>query len=147
MSQTDEAGYTPPDLSLIGAEHVARYQETDGQVGYQWNGAPILLLTTTGRHSGQARTSALIFGRHGDELLVIASQGGAPQHPAWYLNLTANPDVTVQVGAEVFSARARTAGAQEKPGLWAIMTETWPNYDVYETRTTRPIPLVVLARR
>ena len=139
--------YVQPDISLIGDEHVKVYRETDGEQGYLWNGAPILLLTTTGRTSGEARTSALIFGRDGDDLLLVASQGGAPTHPNWYHNLSANPDVEVPVQGDVFPATARTAADDEKPRLWSIMTDAWPNYDAYQERTDRQIPVVVLTRK
>jgi deazaflavin-dependent oxidoreductase (nitroreductase family) len=139
--------YVQPDISLIGDEHVKLYRETDGEQGYLWNGAPILLLTTTGRKSGEARTSALIFGRDGDDLLLVASQGGAPTHPNWYHNLSANPNVEVQVQGDVFPATARTAVDDEKPRLWSIMTDVWPNYDAYQERTDRQIPVVVLTRK
>jgi len=139
-----EPVYQPPDLTLLGAEHVQRYRETDGEVGYIWNGVPILLLTTTGRRSGQPRTTPLIFGRDGDDYLVIASQGGAPVHTQWYRNLLADPKAEIQVKAEHIPVVARTAGDDEKPRLWKIMTDAWPNYDVYQTRTDRVIPLVVL---
>jgi len=138
------AEYTQPDISLIGDEHVKVYRETNGEQGYLWNGASILLLTTTGRKSGELRTSALIFGRDGDDLLLVASQGGAPTHPNWYHNLSANPDVEVQVKGDVFRATARTANDDEKARLWSIMTDVWPNYDAYQERTDRAIPVVVL---
>jgi deazaflavin-dependent oxidoreductase (nitroreductase family) len=141
------AEYVQPDISLIGDEHVKVYRETNGETGYLWNGAPILLLTTTGRKTGEARTSALIFGRDGDDLLLVASQGGAPTHPNWYHNLTANPDVEIQVQDDVFAATARTANDDEKPRLWSIMTDVWPNYDSYQERTDRQIPVVVLTRK
>jgi deazaflavin-dependent oxidoreductase (nitroreductase family) len=140
-----EPGYKAPDTALLGEEHIRRYRETNGEVGYEWNGAPILLLTTVGRRSGEKRTSALIFARDGDDYLIVASQGGAPTHPNWYFNLSANPEVELQVKAEQFNATARTASDEEKPRLWKIVTETWPNYDVYQTRTDRAIPLVVLS--
>ena len=143
MSGT-EPGYTAPDTTLLGAEHIARYEETGGAVGHEWNGAHCLVLHTTGRKSGEARKSALIYATDGDDFLVVASMGGAPRHPSWYLNLTANPEVTVQVLDRVFSATARTATAEERPRLWARVNEDWPNYDVYATRTTREIPVVVL---
>lgn len=126
------------------ADHIKQYVETDGEQGHLWRGVPTLLLTTTGRKSGELRRTALIYGRHGSSYLLVASQGGAPNHPAWYLNLTTNPDVEVQVGAEKFSARARTATEQEKPELWTAMTAIWPDYDQYQTKTERPIPVVVL---
>ena len=105
-----EEGYQAPDLELVGPEHVRRYRETDGEVGYIWNGVPTLLLTTTGRKSGEPRTNALIFGRDGDDYLVVASMGGAPTHPNWYRNLLAHPSAEIQVRAEHISVTARTAG-------------------------------------
>ncbi len=140
-----EPGYKAPDLTLLGDEHVRRYRETGGEVGYLWNGVPTLLLTTTGRRSGQARTNALIFGRDGDDYLVVASYGGAPRHPAWYLNLTAHPEAEIQVRDQRLPVVARTGPDDEKPRLWRTMTELWPNYDVYESRTDRAIPVVVLS--
>lgn len=140
-----EASYQQPDLALLGEEHVQRYRETDGEVGYLWNGVPTLLLTTTGRKTGQSRTTPLIFNRDGDDYLVVASMGGAPSHPNWYLNLTAHPDAEIQVRAEHLPVTARTASPDEKARLWASVAEQWPNYDVYQSRTTREIPVVVLS--
>jgi deazaflavin-dependent oxidoreductase (nitroreductase family) len=140
-----EANYKQPDLTLLGEDHIRAYRESGGEVGYIWNGAPALLLTTTGRKTHQRRTSALIFGRDGDDYLVVASTGGAPKHPSWYLNLQADPRAEIQVKAEVIPVTARTASDEEKPRLWKIMTDSWPNYDVYQTRTERIIPLVVLS--
>jgi deazaflavin-dependent oxidoreductase (nitroreductase family) len=133
-------------MPLYGQEHVARYRETGGEEGHDWQGTKTLLLTTTGRRSGEPREHALIYGRHGDDYLVVASKGGAPQHPAWYLNLEANPEVELQVGGERFAARARTATPDEKPELWRIMIAEWPPYDEYQTKTDRDIPVVVLSR-
>jgi deazaflavin-dependent oxidoreductase (nitroreductase family) len=142
-----EPGYRPPDISLVGAEHVRRYQETDGDVGYEWNGVSTLLLTTTGRRSGQSRTNALIFGQDGDDYLIIASMGGAPNHPNWYLNLQDAPEAEIQVRGDRIPVVARTASPAEKPRLWKVMTGIWPNYDAYQSRTDRDIPLVVLTPR
>ncbi|PWU58750.1 nitroreductase family deazaflavin-dependent oxidoreductase [Micromonospora globispora] len=129
------------------AEHIRRYVETDGAEGHEWRpGIYTLLLTTRGRRTGKLRRTALIYGRDGDDYLVVASQGGAPEHPAWYLNLLADPEVQVQVGAEKFTARARTAGPEEKPRMWRTMTATWPAYDDYQRKTDREIPVVVLER-
>ena len=128
------------------AEHVDRYIETDGADGHDWNGKPTLLLTTRGRRSGEQRTLPLIYGRDGDRLLVVASRGGAPKHPAWYLNLLADPEVDVQVKGDRFRARARPAGPDEKPRLWRTMTEIFPDYDDYQRNTTREIPVIVLER-
>lgn len=140
-----ESNYTQPDLMLLGEDHIRAYRETGGEVGYIWNGAPTLLLTATGRRTGQERTSALIFGRDGHDYLIVASMGGAPKHPVWYLNLQAEPDATIQVQAETLAVVARTASAAEKPRLWKIVTDVWPNYDVYQSRTDRDIPIVVLS--
>jgi len=139
-----EEGYTAPDLELLGPEHVRRYRETNGEVGYIWNGVPTLLLTTIGRRTGEARTTPLIFGRDEEDFLVVASMGGAPTHPNWYRNLLAQPSADIQVRADRISVTARTAGDAEKPRLWKIVTDAWPNYDVYQSRTDRVIPLVVL---
>lgn len=128
------------------AEHIRSYVETDGERGHVWNGVPTLLLTTRGRRSGKLRRTALIYGRDGDRYVVVASRGGAPTHPAWYLNLVAEPEVRVQVGAEQFTARARTATPEEKPQLWQTMTAIWPAYDEYQSKTERDFPMVLLER-
>jgi deazaflavin-dependent oxidoreductase (nitroreductase family) len=127
-------------------EHVRRYQATEGADGHMWNGVPILLLTTTGRKSGKRFTTPLIYGQDGDRYLIVGSRGGADHHPQWYHNLVAKPDIEVQVLGDKFKARARAADAQEKPGLWKTMTRVWPNYDEYQTRTKREIPLVIIER-
>jgi deazaflavin-dependent oxidoreductase (nitroreductase family) len=115
-SQSGEPGYTPPDVTLIGEEHIRVYRETNGDIGYLWNGATILLLTTIGRRSGMPRTSALIYAADGNDLLLIASKGGAPDHPLWYVNLSANPQVEVQVKGTKMTGTARTAvGAEKEP--------------------------------
>jgi deazaflavin-dependent oxidoreductase (nitroreductase family) len=134
------------DRSLFGEEHVRRYRETGGEVGHIWNGVPTLLLTTTGRRSGEPRTTPLIYGRDGDAYVVVASKGGAPQHPAWYLNLSADPQVELQVADEVIPARARTATPEERGRLWQLMAAVWPSYDDYAQKTEREIPVVVLER-
>jgi deazaflavin-dependent oxidoreductase (nitroreductase family) len=132
---------------LYGTEHVQRYQATDGADGYDWrNGTTILLLTTNGRRTGECRTSPLIFRPYGDDYLVVASAGGADRPPAWYLNLQSDPTVRVQVKGDRFVARARTASAKEKPDMWRTMTEAWPDYDEYQKKTDREIPVVVLER-
>jgi len=140
-----ESNYHPTDLTLLGADHIRAYRETDGEVGYIWNGVPTLLLTVTGRRTGRKLTSALIFGRDGDDYLVVASYGGAPKHPLWYRNLEANPSAEIQVKGQRLAVTARTASATEKPRLWQIMVNDWPNYDVYQSRTDRDIPVVVLS--
>jgi deazaflavin-dependent oxidoreductase (nitroreductase family) len=131
---------------LFGQEHVKRYVETDGEEGHDWQGVSTLILTTTGRTSGEPRSTPLIYGTSGENYVVVASKGGAPEHPAWYLNLSANPEIDVQVRAETFRARARTATAEERPELWKLMSSIWPQYDEYQTKTGREIPVVVLER-
>ncbi len=129
---------------LFGQEHVTRYVETGGEEGHDWRGASVLILTTTGRKSGESRSTPLIYGRWNDDYLLVASQGGAPAHPAWYLNLSQDPEVTIQVRDRRFRVHARTATAQERPELWSIMTAEWPAYDDYQRKTDREIPVVVL---
>jgi deazaflavin-dependent oxidoreductase (nitroreductase family) len=126
------------------ARHIRDYVETDGRKGHRWSGVNTLLLTTRGRRSGKLRRTALIYGKDGDRYLVVASRGGARKHPSWYLNLAEHPDVQVQVGADRFPARARAATDEEKPRLWQLMTSIWPEYDRYQARTDRDIPVVIL---
>jgi deazaflavin-dependent oxidoreductase (nitroreductase family) len=129
---------------LYGKEHVQRYRETGGAEGHDWNDTTVLLLTTKGRRTGQPYTTPLIYQRHGDDFVVVASKGGDPEDPQWYKNLLADPEVEVQVMGDTFRARARTAGDAEKPEVWRLMTATWPAYDEYQTKTDRPIPVVIL---
>lgn len=132
---------------LFGREHVERYRATDGEEGYDWQrGTTILLLTTRGRKSGEERTTPLIFRPHGDGWMVVASRGGSPEPPAWYLNLKADPEVRVQVRGDVVTARARDATPEEQPELWREMAAVWPDYDEYQRKTDRAIPVVVLER-
>ena len=131
-------------MVLFGQEHIDRYVATDGEEGHDWQGTQTLILTTTGRRSGQQRVHPLIYGRHGDDYLVVASKGGAPQHPDWYLNLAAHPEVEIQVKGDKLRAHARTAMPEEKAELWSIMTQEWPDYDRYQEKTDRDIPVVVL---
>ena len=128
-------------------EHIDSYVATGGDEGHLWRGVPTLLLTTTGRRSGEQRRTALIYGRDGADYVVVASNGGSTTHPSWYLNLTAEPKVTVQVGDEVFEATARTVTDEsQRARLWPELAKIWPDYDKYQAKTDRQIPLVVLAR-
>jgi deazaflavin-dependent oxidoreductase (nitroreductase family) len=144
----------PTELPSWIKDHMSRYIATDGADGYLWDASlgggkgmvPTLLLTTTGRKSGKALTLPLIFGRSGADYVVVASKGGAPAHPAWYLNLEANPRVQVQVKADKFAARAHTASAQERATLWPLMVDIYGPYAHYQTKTDRQIPVVVLSR-
>jgi deazaflavin-dependent oxidoreductase (nitroreductase family) len=134
------------DTTLIGDEHIRRYQATDGEVGYIWNGVTTLLLTTKGRKTGLQRTIPIIFTKVGDAYVIIGSQAGAPDHPLWYLNIQADPHVRVQVKGDKFDAVARAAESPERERLWAEAVKQWPNFDIYQTRTTRQIPVVVIER-
>lgn len=143
MSDTD---YEPSPWEPI-ADHVERYLATGGEDGAVWEGAPIIILTTTGRKTGKLRRTPLIRVKDGDDYLVVASMGGAPTHPVWYLNMVANPDVTVQDRAEVHELRARVAEGDEKARRWAVAAAVWPDYDEYTTKTDRDIPLVICEPR
>lgn len=134
--------------SAIGwvAKHTRRYVETDGREGHRWNGLDTLVLTTTGRRTGDKRRNALIYGTDGDSYVIVGSYGGSDKHPLWYLNLTAEPHVDVQVAASRFAAVARTAEGEERSRLWAVMADIFPTYVGYQQKTTREIPVVVLER-
>jgi deazaflavin-dependent oxidoreductase (nitroreductase family) len=131
---------------LSGQEHVERYRATDGEEGHYSREALALLLTTTGRKSGEKRTTPLLYGRRGDDLVLIASNGGASANPPWYLNLRAHPEVEVQIKAERFKARARVATPEERPELWRTMAGYHPPYDQFQRRAEREIPVIVLER-
>jgi deazaflavin-dependent oxidoreductase (nitroreductase family) len=132
---------------LFGQEHVRRYRETDGEEGHIWKeGSTVLLLTTAGRRTGDESTTPLIYDRAGDDVVIVASQGGAPKHPGWYRNLSVHPEVGVQIEGDRFRARARTAHGEERERLWRQMNRVWPHYDEYQERTEREIPVVVLER-
>ncbi|HEY1776209.1 MAG TPA: nitroreductase family deazaflavin-dependent oxidoreductase [Solirubrobacteraceae bacterium] len=135
------------DDDLFGAEHVRAYRESGGEHGYRWRGTEILLLTTTGRTSGEQRTTPLIHRVDDGRWVVVASKGGTPENPSWYENLLADPDATIQVQAEETPVRASTASGEERERLWARMVEVWPSYDDYRAKTSRAIPVVVLTRR
>lgn len=144
----------PKELPDWIRNHRDRYLATNGEDGYLWDASlgggkgmvPTLLLTTKGRKSGRELTLPLIFGRSGDDYMVVASKGGSPEHPAWYLNLEADSSVKVQVKADKFNARARTANAQERAKLWPKMAEIYAPYADYQKKTDRQIPIVILQR-
>jgi deazaflavin-dependent oxidoreductase (nitroreductase family) len=137
-----------PSPELFGPEHVRIYRETGGDRGYIWKeGTTILLLTTTGRKSGEPRTMPLIFREDGDRWVIVASKGGWPDDPGWYKNLLESPDATIQVLDEEIPVRASTASGAERERLWKLMAEVWPHYDEYQQRADREIPVVVLERR
>jgi len=125
--------------------HIQTYVQTGGAEGHEFRGgAPTLLLTVLGRKSKVWRRTALIYGQAGDAYVVVASKGGAPEHPAWYVNLVAHPEVHVQVKDAKFTARARVATGDERARLWTLMAKIWPDYDNYQANTDREIPVVVL---
>lgn len=128
------------------SKHLRKYVESNGAEGHLYHGRPTLLLTTVGRRSGLKRRTPLIYGRDGDAYVVVASNGGADDHPLWYHNLLALPRVEVQVRDEVFTAVARTATAEEKPALWEQMVGIHGEYADYRRKTARDIPVVILTR-
>ena len=143
MSTTSQPQDSPVDWVN---SHIKQYVDSGGQEGFEWRGTTILLLTTTGRKSGKQHRTALIFRQIGDDHVIVASKGGSSANPAWFLNLEANPDVRVQVKDDEFAARARIAEGDERARLWDQMVEVWPDYDNYQTKTDRQIPVVVLER-
>lgn len=126
------------------AQQVQQYEATGGVEGGTLEGKPCIILTTRGRHSGKVRKSPLMRVEHDGTYAVVASMGGAPKHPVWYLNLVANPDVTLQDGPTVHELRARPAEGEEKAVWWQRALEVWPPYDEYQAKTDRAIPLVLL---
>ena len=129
------------------AEQVRLYEETGGVEGGELEGKPCIILTTKGRRSGKLRKTPLMRVERDGTYAVVASLGGAPQHPVWYLNLVADPDVTLQDGDQVLDLRARTVEGDEKADWWKVAAEAWPGYDEYQTKTDRQIPVVVLDPR
>lgn len=125
---------------------IEEFRVNGGKVGGQFAGAPVLLLTTIGRKSGQERTLPLVYGKDGDDLFIVASKAGEPKHPDWFLNLEANPSVTVEVGVERFSARARITSGEERARLFAQMAAAMPQFNEYQAKTDREIPVIVLSR-
>jgi F420H(2)-dependent quinone reductase len=142
------ADRTWPLIRRAMAGHTAIYRLSHGLIGHSFPGLPtMLLLDHVGARSGRKRTSPLLYIRDGDDLVIVASKGGNPRHPAWYHNLMANPDTTVQVGSERRAVRARRATPAERERLWPEALKAYPGYSTYQARTGREIPLVVLERR
>jgi deazaflavin-dependent oxidoreductase (nitroreductase family) len=133
---------------LYGDEHIRRYEETDGEVGWEWgdHGGTILILTTTGRKSGKERKNALLFREVPGGYAIVSSNAGASDHPNWHYNLVANPEVKVQIKGDKFNARAHVADSEEREKIWPKMVEVWPDYNEYAKKTDREIPIVVLER-
>lgn len=128
------------------AKHIRTYVESDGEKGHRYFGHDALLLTTRGRKSGKLRRTALYYGRDGDRYVLVASNGGKAHNPLWYLNLLDEPEVEVQVGKDIFNARARPATEEEKPSLWKMMVALFPQYEVYQRKAKRDIPVVIVER-
>lgn len=144
MALIDETPIDPTGDSWI-AEHVKQYVDSGGKEGHFWQpGVPTLLLTTRGKKSGTARRTALIYGKDGDDYVVMASYAGAPAHPDWYFNLDADSEVVIQVGEEIMTGTARTVSDADRERVWKVMTDIWPDYDEYATKTDRTIPLVAI---
>jgi deazaflavin-dependent oxidoreductase (nitroreductase family) len=135
-----------PDINAFNRKVIAEFRENDGAVTGPFAGSPLLLLTTTGAKSGVARTNPLVHTRDGDRVVVIASKGGAPSNPDWFRNLSANPEVTVELPGETFRANARIAEGDERDRLYRAQAELMPNFDEYAAKTDRLIPVVVLER-
>jgi deazaflavin-dependent oxidoreductase (nitroreductase family) len=137
-----------PILRRLMGGHTTVYRLSNGLIGHRFPGAPpMLLLDHVGARSGVKRTSPLVYGRDGDDLVLVASKGGYPKNPAWLHNLRANPDTRVQVGSQVRNVRARVAEGDERERLWKLMVGVYPGYDGYRKRTEREIPVVVLEPR
>lgn len=153
MSERKPAPYTPTQervgsvvIRVMSAANVWVYRLTGGRVGGRFlRGAPVLLLTSIGCKSGQPRVAPLLYLRDGDDLVIVASKGGMSRHPTWYRNVQANPEVEVEVGSERKKMRARTASPEEKATLWPKLVAMYPDYDDYQARTEREIPVVVLS--
>ncbi len=134
------------DFRAYNQAVVDEFRDNGGQVTGMFAGAPLVLLTHTGAKSGKQRTSPVVYTRDGDNIVVIASKGGAPTHPDWYHNLVAHPEVTVELPNEKFDARARTATGDERERLFRAQADVMPNFDEYQKKTERQIPVVVLER-
>lgn len=133
-------------VKLMSNLNTAVYRLTGGRIGGRFlRGAPVFLVTTIGRKSGQPRTSPLLYLKEGDDYVIVASKGGMSQHPLWYRNIEANPQVEIELGREKFKARARRASDEEKKALWPKLVAMYRDYDDYQARTTRDIPVVILS--
>ena len=143
-AEKDLSGPLRLGLKLGSGAHTRVYRATGGRLFGRMGKSPILLLNTVGRKTGRKRTSPLLYVMDGEDFVIIASKGGAPTHPAWYLNLKANPDATVEVGDREVRVRAEEVDSEEKVRLWQKMVEMYPTYDDYKTKTEREIPLLVL---
>ena len=148
MSYLDLADRMWPVLNRLMAGHTLIYRATGGMIGHRLPGAPpMLLLDHVGAKSAKRRTTPLVYVREGDNVAIIASKGGNPRHPAWFHNLRAHPDTTIQIGSQRLPVHARVAAGQERERLWNRAVEAWSSYEDYQKRTPRQIPVVVLEPR
>lgn len=135
-------------IKLMSRFNTGLYRRTGGRVGAKFpGGAPVCLLTTTGRKSGEPRTMPLLYLRRGDDVVVVASKGGFPNHPQWYLNLLADPEVTIEIKRERLPMVARVADADEKAEIWPELVAMYSSFDTYQARTERDIPVVICSPR
>ena len=137
-------GEYEPSTLKFAADQVALYESTGGVEGGTLQDKPVVILTTRGRHSGKVRKAPLMRVEDSGTYAVIASVGGAPKHPVWFLNLMASPEVTLQDGANVYEMAAHEASGDERKRWWGLAIEAWPAYAEYQTKTDRQIPVVVL---
>ena len=137
---------TITDFNAFNQQIIAEFRANGGKVGGQFEGAPMVLLTTTGARSGQPRISPLVYSMDGDRMVIVASKGGAPTHPDWYHNLVANPEVTLEVGEEAFKARASVPQGEERDRIFAQVVEQMPGFGEYQKNNPRIIPVVLLER-
>lgn len=134
------------DMREFNEKLIEEFRANDGKVSGPFADAPLILVTHTGAKTGTKRTSPLVFTRDGDRIVLIASKGGAPTHPHWYLNMTANPQVTVELPGETFEARVTEVTGEERDRLYAAQAAQMPNFDDYAKATDRTIPVLVLDR-
>ena len=144
----DQKGYPArmTDMDDFNKQVIEEFRTNDGKVGGMFEGAPMVLLTTTGARSGQPRIAPLVYTTDSDRLVIIASKGGAPTHPDWYHNIAANPDVTVEVGTEKYQARAEIATEPERTRLFNAQADIMPNFYEYQKNTDRTIPVITISR-
>ena len=134
------------DMKDINKQVIEEFRANGGKAGGMFEGAPLILLTTTGAKSGQPRIAPLVYTTDGDRIVIIASKGGAPTHPDWYHNIVANPDVTVELGTEKFPARAEIAAEPERTRLFNAQADIMPNFYEYQQNTDRTIPVITISR-
>ena len=134
-------------MKFATSAHAGVYRASGGKLGGSMGKSPVLLLNTVGRKTGVERTTPLLYAKDSEDYAIVASYGGAPKHPDWFLNLQANPETSIEVGGRKINVRAEVATPEDKPRLWAKLTEMYPTYDDYQKKTDREIPVVILHPR